>query len=192
MINILSRNQKNQFVSKPHLFIVMGVSGSGKTVISERLANDLNTQGNYEFLDADDFHSVQAIERMAANLPLNDSMRKPWVEAIMNKLIELYKQNKSVVLAFSGLKYQHRKCFRTLDFKSHFYYLSTDINTIRNRMLKRENHFFRAELLASQFSAMEEERSDEKDMTKVDVSGTLDEVYQQVYTLVQQELSKEL
>ena len=139
MINILSRNQKNQFVSKPHLFIVMGVSGSGKTVISERLANDLNTQGNYEFLDADDFHSVQAIERMAANLPLDDAMRKPWVEAITNKLIEIYEQKKNVVLAFSGLKYQHRKSFRTLDFKCHFYYLSTDINTIRNRMLKREN-----------------------------------------------------
>lgn len=192
MINILSRNQKKQFISKLHLFIVMGVSGSGKTVISEKLVNDLDAQGNYVFLDADDFHSAQAIERMAANLPLDDTMRKPWVEAIMNKLRELYVQKKNVVLAFSGLKYQHRKIFRTLDFQCHFYYLSTDINTIRNRMLKRENHFFRAELLASQFSAMEEERSDEKDITKLDVSGTLDEVYQQVYTLVQQELSKDL
>jgi gluconokinase len=170
----------------------MGVSGSGKTVVSERLVKDLNKEGHYEFLDADDFHSAQAIERMAANLPLDNSMRKPWVEAIMNKLVELYKQNKSVVLAFSGLKYQHRKCFRTLDFKCHFYYLSADINMIRARMVNRENHFFRAELLASQFSAMEEERSDEKDITKLDVSGTLDEVYQQVYTLVQQELSKDL
>jgi gluconokinase len=191
MINILSRNKKPQFSSKPHLFIVMGVSSSGKTVISQKLAKDLNTQGDYEFLDADDFHSSEAIALMAANLPLNDTMRKPWVEAIMGKLDKLSKQNKNVVLAFSGLKYQHRKCFRTLDFKCHFYYLSADFNTIKTRMLSRENHFFKVELLTSQFAAMEEKRNDEKDITKLDVSGTLDEVYQQVYQLVMQELSND-
>ncbi|WP_159821509.1 gluconokinase [Colwellia sp. 20A7] len=190
MINILSRNKKPKFSSIPHLFIIMGVSGSGKTEISQKLVNDLNTQGGYEFLDADDFHSSEAIALMAANLPLNDTMRKPWVEAIISKLGRLSKQNKNVVLAFSGLKYQHRKRFRTLEFKCHFYYLSADLNTIKNRMLNRENHFFKVELLTSQFAAMEEKRKDEKDIVKLDVSGTFKEVYQKVYQLVKKDLSK--
>jgi len=177
--------------SKLRLFIIMGVSGSGKTVIGKRLAKELNTKTDFEFIDADDFHSPKAKQQMAENLPLDDAMRQPWIKAIIVKLNDLNKQNKNVVLAFSGLKKKHRECFRMLDFHCHFYYLFADINTIRSRMMMRKNHFFSAELLASQFRAMEAVASDEYDITQLDVSSEFDAVYKQVIICVQQELSKE-
>ncbi|MCI2283060.1 gluconokinase, GntK/IdnK-type [Colwellia sp. MSW7] len=174
-------NEKQQNIDKLSLYIVMGVSGSGKSVIGEKLAQYLSNQIKVEFIDADDFHSPQAKQRMAANLPLDDTMRKPWVNAIMNKLMELASQNKNVVLAFSGLKLKHRNCLRSLSFNTVFYYLQADMNIIRTRMLNRNNHFFKPELLTSQFLAMEAVSDDEQNLTTIDVSGSLDEVYQTSY-----------
>jgi gluconokinase len=175
----------------PKLFIVMGVSGSGKTVIGKKLAKDLNEQAEFEFLDADDFHSLEAKQRMAANLPLDDTMREPWILSIMNKLVELNQKNINVVLAFSGLKLQHRKRFRTLNFQCHYYYLLADVSVIESRLLTRKNHFFSAKLLSSQFLAMQEIDSNEKDVTKFDVSSAFDEVYQRIYTVAQLEFTKD-
>lgn len=186
-LNNEQNNEQNKHRSvTPRLFVVMGVSGSGKTVIGKKLAKDLNKQSDCEFLDADDFHSKQAKQRMAANLPLNDAMRKPWVAAVVSKLTELHEEGTHVVLAFSGLKFQHRQCLRTLNFNTHFFYLHADMNIIRTRMLARKNHFFKPELLTSQFLAMEEAHHEEDDITKVDVTGSLDEVYQQILKHVQQ------
>lgn len=182
------QNPNQNPISQRKLFIVMGVSGSGKTVIGQKLAVDFGKKAAFQFLDADDFHSPEAKQRMAANLPLDDSMRKPWVAAIMNKLVELDKQQMNVVLAFSGLKHQHRECFRTLGFQCHFYYLTADINIIKSRMEKRRNHFFKPELLASQFNDMQAIQLNESDTVKIDVSGTLEQVYGNVYAHAQQRL----
>jgi len=173
------------------LFIIMGVSGSGKTVVGKKLAKELNKTTDFEFIDADDFHSTKAKQQMAANLPLDDAMRKPWIDAIIKKLNDLTRQNKNVVLAFSGLKQKHRECFRILNFHCYYYYLFADIKTIRSRLNDRENHFFSAELLASQFQAMEEVANDENDVTKFDVSSVFDVVYKQVLTCAQLVLNKE-
>ena len=194
MTKALNNNQAQQLEPKllrPKLFIVMGVSGTGKTVIGKKLANALNQQADFEFLDADDFHSLQAKEQMAANLPLDDAMRKPWIAAIMAKLVELNKQNISVVLAFSGLKRQHRQCFRSLNFHCHYFYLSAELAVIESRMLARKNHFFSAKLLGSQFLAMQAIDINENDVSQFDVSGAFDEVYQHVFTRAQLELTKE-
>ncbi len=183
-------NDKQHNTATLSLYVVMGVSGSGKSVIGEKLAQYLCNKMEVEFIDADDFHSPQAKQRMAANLPLDDAMRKPWVNAVRDKLVKLQSENKNVVLAFSGLKRKHRNCLRSLQFDTHFYYLQADINIIRSRMLNRKNHFFKPELLTSQFLAMEEVNNDEEHTTKIDVSGSLDEVYRQIIMHVQQTLKR--
>ena len=50
----------------------MGVSGSGKTTIAERLAAHLL----YVFADGDDFHPPQNVEKMARGEPLTDADRE--------------------------------------------------------------------------------------------------------------------
>ena len=65
------------------LIIVMGVSGSGKSTVARELAAKLS----YEFVEADDFHSEQAKQRMSKGLPLTDDMRLPWVNRIKESLL---------------------------------------------------------------------------------------------------------
>ena len=52
-------------------FVVMGVSGCGKSTVAEMLAQE--TGG--VFLDADDFHPPANREKMAAGIPLCDDDR---------------------------------------------------------------------------------------------------------------------
>ena len=58
--------------------VVMGVTGSGKTTVGLRLADQLRVP----FADADDFHSPDAVAKMAADVPLTDDDRWPWLERV--------------------------------------------------------------------------------------------------------------
>ena len=64
--------------SPVQVIIIMGVEGSGKTTIGRLLAEGLGC----EFHDADDFHSPQAKQKMAAGIALTDDDRGPWLEAL--------------------------------------------------------------------------------------------------------------
>ena len=58
------------------IILLMGVSGAGKTTIGKLLAETLN----WEFSDADNFHTATNIEKMRLGIPLNDADRKLWLE----------------------------------------------------------------------------------------------------------------
>src|SRR5690625_3948859 len=96
--------------SAPSLVIVMGVSGAGKSTVSQVLAE----RCGYVYLDADDFHSAEARARMAAGKPLTDAMRVPWVETICQHLRKLAADGTDVVCAFSWWRNYYletvRKC----------------------------------------------------------------------------------
>jgi len=185
------KTKRSTIETKLTLFIVMGVSGSGKTSIAKALTTKLNEEGDFVFIDADDLHSLEAKRRMMANLPLDNVMRKPWLSAMSAKLNELNGQHKSVVLAFSGLKKQHRNSLRKLNFNCHFFYLTADIEVIQSRIVKRENHFFSPLLLASQFEAMEPISDDEEDISIIDVSTTFENISQEIIAFAQQKQGEE-
>lgn len=163
----------------PRLFIVMGVSGTGKSSLAKQLANELLAT----FIDADDFHSAQAKQHMAANKPLTDEMRKPWLASITSHLQSLYQQGKSVVLAYSGLKSAHRALFRELSFHCHFFYLVGDKAVIAKRISEREGHFFSAELLDSQFEAMEAPLLSEQDISAINIERSFLSVADEINNL---------
>lgn len=149
----------------PSLFIIMGVSGTGKSTVAEKLA----TEQSLTFIDADDFHSAAAKKQMAENIPLTDAMRMPWLLAIIDHLENLYQQGVSVVLAYSGLKLAHRNLFRALPFSCHFFYLLGDKTIIVKRISQRQNHFFSSTLLDSQLEAMESPMPNEIDVSLINI-----------------------
>jgi len=163
----------------PRLFIVMGVSGTGKSSLAKQLANELL----FTFIDADDFHNAQAKQHMAENKPLTDEMRKPWLASITSHLQSLYQQGKSVVLAYSGLKSAHRELFRELSFCCHFFYLVGDKAVIAKRISERERHFFSAELLDSQFEAMEAPLLSERDISAINIERSFLSVADEINNL---------
>ena len=149
----------------PNLFIVMGVSGTGKSSLAKQMAGELSLV----FVDADDFHSEQAKKNMAENIPLTDEMRVPWLNDIIAHLVLLSQQGNSVALAYSGLKSAHRDLFRNLIFSCHFLYLTASKEVITNRIVQRKNHFFSPDLLTSQFEAMEPPLLNEQDIITINI-----------------------
>lgn len=151
-----------------NLIIVMGVSGSGKSTVAQAIADHYG----YCFLDADDFHSDENKNHMANGFPLTDEMRAPWVDSIKTYLQAANKQQKHCVLAFSGLRKQHRNKIREAGLKTIFIFLNGDKEVIQRRVNSRKDHFMAPVLVSSQFAALEDPTGEE-DVKSIDVSMAL-------------------
>src|ERR1044071_2341587 len=90
------------------LYVIMGVSGSGKTTVGAQLARALQLA----FLEGDDLHPAQNVERMAAGIPLTDDDRRPWLLAIAGQLRDAKRAGVGLVVACSALKRRYRDLLR--------------------------------------------------------------------------------
>lgn len=160
--------------SHTNLIIVMGVSGSGKTTIAKAIAEHYH----YQFLDADDFHSPENKQHMASGKPLTDAMRLPWVNNIREHLHAAMSHKDHSVLAFSGLRRQHRDILRNAGLRTLVLFLNGDKDTIQQRVNHRKNHFMSPGLVESQFAALEDPL-EEADVVSVDVKGDIQSVINQ-------------
>jgi gluconokinase len=130
---------------------VMGVTGSGKTTIGERLAERLGCN----YIDADDFHSPSNKDKMHRGIPLTDADRMPWLAAIHEKLVQFNAGQRDVVLGCSALKRSYREqLFRDLDVR--LVYLQGSYELIDQRLHTRKGHFADDKILAAQFADLEE------------------------------------
>ncbi len=133
------------------IILVMGVSGSGKTTIGQKLAEILNAK----FYDGDDFHPEENIAKMRQNIPLTDRDRQPWLQALQQIIDQGVDQHQNIVLACSALK----KNYRDQLFKNYqqmtLVYLTGSFDLIKTRLKQRSDHFMREDLLQSQFDALE-------------------------------------
>lgn len=134
------------------IIIIMGVSGSGKSTIGKLLADALN----WEFQDADNFHSTANIEKMRLGIPLNDTDRKPWLKDLQTAIAVWLQQNTNVVLACSALKADYRQYLVLDSDRIQLVYLQGSLNLLQQRLLGRQNHFMSEKLLNSQLETLEE------------------------------------
>src|ERR1700710_2321231 len=132
--------------------ILMGVSGSGKTTIGARLAQDLG----WRFLDADDFHPPENIRKMTAGEPLTDEDRQPWIERLRREIAAALAAPESITLACSALSVASRSRLAVDANRVRFVYLKGTLALIRQRLRNRSGHFMKDNMLASQFAALEE------------------------------------
>jgi hypothetical protein len=62
----------------------MGVSGIGKTTIGKLLS----ARTGWKFADADDNHSQENRQKMAAGIPLSDADRAPWLTILHERMAQ--------------------------------------------------------------------------------------------------------
>lgn len=166
-------------LSKPVLVISMGVSGCGKSTLAKYLAKKFALV----FLEADDFHSEENKAHMASGKPLTDAMREPWITSMCDNLREHREQGESCVLAYSGLRRAHRARFRELGYPVLFVHLAGPQEVIRRRLQGRANHFMPADLLASQYAALEPALN-EPDIITIDVAQSIGKIQRQAEEIV--------
>lgn len=155
-------------MGRPLRLVVMGVSGSGKTTVGERLAAALDSA----FVDADDAHPPANVAKMSRGEPLTDSDRQPWLARLRD---ELAAAAGDVVVTSSALKRSYRDVLREAGGVT-FVHLELDRTTAVDRVSQRADHFMPASLVDSQFEVLEAPAPDERDVTVVDASPPPDEI----------------
>ena len=154
------------------LVVVMGVSGSGKSTVGAALGQRLRVP----FADADDFHPPANIKKMSAGIPLDDSDRWPWLEAIGEWLAA--HDEKGGVISCSALKRRYRDHIRHHAHRVQFLHLEGSRDVIAARQASRPGHFMPASLLTSQFATLEPLAPDEHGLV-IDVDQSVDAIVQQ-------------
>ena len=141
----------NDVSRKPCVLVVMGVSGSGKSTIGEKLAQRLG----WSFEDGDKFHPLSNVAKMRAGQPLTDEDRWPWLQAIANEIDRICEAGEHAVIACSALKRPYRDILVHGRKDVRIIYLKGTQDLIASRLAQRKNHFMPPGLLASQFKTLE-------------------------------------
>ncbi|WP_181305281.1 gluconokinase [Rufibacter sp. XAAS-G3-1] len=133
-------------------YMVMGVSGSGKSTVGKLLAQKLRLH----FIDADDHHLAPSIAKMSSGIPLTDEDRAEWLRKLNHLLQEAEAAGQEVVMACSALKEQYRLVLRqNLEKGLKIVFLHGQVALLKERMGGREGHFMPEALLASQLQTLE-------------------------------------
>lgn len=137
----------------PDSIVIMGVSGAGKSEVGQALARQLKAL----YSDADDFHSLEAKEKMRQGTPLTDEDRWPWLARLRSHLLSTRAAGQRVVLACSALRAAYRQVLRGEDTSAQvrFVLLDGPRELIAQRIGARQGHYMPPTLLDSQLATLE-------------------------------------
>jgi gluconokinase len=157
------------------VIMFMGVSGSGKTTVGLKLADELG----WNFRDADDFHPPANVAKMSTGQPLDDADRAPWLAAIRTHVATLLERGENGIVTCSALKEAYRAAAIPDRDRVKLVHLAGDFDLILDRMQQRE-HFMKPAMLKSQFETLEPPR----DALTVDIARTPDQVVAEIRRLL--------
>ena len=161
----------NETAEIPCALIVMGVSGSGKSTIGEKLAERLN----WNFEDGDKFHPASNVAKMRAGHPLTDEDRWPWLQAIADEIDRICKAGQHAVIACSALRRAYRDVLVHGRSDVRMIYLKGSQELIAGRLAQRKGHFMPPGLLDSQFKTLEPPDRNENPVT-VSIDAAVDAI----------------
>lgn len=83
-----------------HVYVLMGVSGSGKSAVANAVAHQLHVA----FLDGDFLHPLFNIEKMVSGEPLNDDDHTSWLQALNDAAFAMQRISKISLIVCSALE----------------------------------------------------------------------------------------
>lgn len=150
------------------VYVVMGVSGCGKTSVGAAVATHLGLA----FVEGDALHPAANVEKMSRGIPLEDADRFPWLDRIGAAIRAKLADGHGLVVSYSALKKIYRDRLRGFaDRRLTFIFLKGSEQLLAGRMAARKGHFMPASLLSSQFATLEDPSAEDQVVT-VDISGT--------------------
>ena len=156
-------------------WVVMGVSGSGKSSVGLQLATALGAP----FLEGDAYHSYANVAKMSAGMALTDADRADWLKALHDEIRAARDRNSGLVLSCSALKRRYRDLLRGADPQLRFAHLDGPRALIAARMAARADHYMPTSLLDSQLAALEPLQADEAGIV-LDISKDPSELVREI------------
>ncbi len=138
-------------------WVVMGVSGCGKSSVGQALATALAIP----FVEGDDFHCPTNVAKMSAGVALTDADRSDWLLQLQAQIRACRQANTALVLSCSALKRRYRDLLRAADPALCFVHLHGTRELLGARMQGRAAHFMPLSLLDSQLAELEPLQADE-------------------------------
>ena len=166
-------------------FVVMGVSGCGKTSVGQGLSAELGADFGLVFIDGDDLHPAANIAKMSRGEPLNDADRAPWLRDVGQHLA---RHKSPVVISCSALKRSYRDIIRATAPQTAFLHLAAPKPVLAARVAQRKDHFMPPDLLDSQYAALEPLGPDESG-TMISIDQPLEAVISEATTYVEKRLA---
>jgi gluconokinase len=146
------------------IYVVMGVSGCGKSLVGEAIAAALGV----EFVEGDRLHPASNVAKMSKGIPLTDEDRFPWLDRIGAEIAGAGPEG--LVLSCSSLKRIYRNRLRRFaEGRVVFVFLRGSEAVLAERMAARRGHFMPASLLKSQLATLEDP-SGEPGVITIDVA----------------------
>ena len=136
------------------VIVLMGVAGSGKTTVGQKLAAELG----WSFRDADEFHPPENVAKMSSGLPLTDRDRAPWLAAIRAHIDACLARGEGAVVTCSALKEAYRRALLADPARVKLVHLTGDFALLSARIGARQGHFMKPEMLQSQLATLESPR----------------------------------
>ncbi|HWY22598.1 MAG TPA: gluconokinase [Candidatus Acidoferrum sp.] len=133
------------------IILLMGVSGAGKTTVGQLLASELG----WDFVDGDDYHPAENVEKMRNGIPLTDADRAPWLEKLRALIASWMAARENAILACSALKRAYREALNVGP-EVQMVFLTGTTQLFRDRLRSRRGHFMTEGMLDSQLEALEE------------------------------------
>lgn len=172
-----------------NVFFLIGPSGCGKSTAAQALKQHLDIP----VIEGDYLHSPLARQKMANNLPLQDSDRWDWLShirgAVMGRLLE--PETPAIGVTCSALRTVYRDELRRLSNLFDFPVIVTflllslqDREQLKGRMVARENHYMKSAMVDSQLDLLEDP-ADEPDVLVLDASRRREEVLDDVVQTVE-------
>lgn len=146
---------------RPIRWVIMGVSGSGKSTVGAALAQRCAVR----FVEGDAFHPPKNVKKMTAGIPLDDGDRAGWLDALAVEIGQARSRDLGLVLSCSALKRCYRDLLRSADPALRFVHLAGPRDLVAARMQGRPGHYMPPSLLDSQLHILEPLQPDEAGLT---------------------------
>lgn len=163
-------------------FILMGVSGTGKSTIGRRVAGELALT----FLEGDDFHPQRNVQKMAGGTPLTDEDRAPWIDALVTAINSRQPRRDALVACSALTNFVRDRLRAGVTEPLHFILLTADPEIIQQRLTNRGQHFMKAGMLGSQLAGLEWPAG----AIVIDVSGSIETVVADVASCIRELLNR--
>jgi gluconokinase len=158
------------------VLIVMGVAGTGKSMVAATLAERLG----WELGEGDDLHPAANVAKMTSGQPLTDEDRWPWLDKVAEWIDDHVATGQPGIMTCSALKKAYRDRLRGPGVA--FVHLNGTRELLAARIAARRDHYMPGSLLDSQLEALQPLEADENGIVVELDSKSLQEEAEEIMT----------